>query len=341
MGEEKKKKGDGEKKGDDEKKEKGGGGEKKKEEGPTPVEVKLDMHCEGCALKVRKLVKGLEGVEGVSVDAAHNKLKVVGKVDPWKLKEFLEVKTKKKVDFISPKDPPKKAKDDGGDAKKNKDADDKGKDAKKSSDDKKPKPVSNPSIHHLNIKFDQTFLALTSKIHQPAVSTVVLKIRLHCDGCIQRIKRRIHKIKGVEEVTVDAAKDLVMVKGTMDVKNLAAMLKDKLRRAVEIVPPKKDDGGGEKKEKEKGGDGGGEKKEKGGETGGEKKEKAGGGGEEKKDDGKAAAAATATATTTTTEANKMEYYAPYPAYSGYGYRIEMVHAPQMFSDENPNACSIM
>ena len=25
------------------------------------MEVKLDMHCEGCALKVRKLVKGLEG----------------------------------------------------------------------------------------------------------------------------------------------------------------------------------------------------------------------------------------------------------------------------------------
>ncbi|KAJ8513305.1 hypothetical protein OPV22_003739 [Ensete ventricosum] len=310
MGEEEKKK----TKGDDEKKEKGGGGgEKKKEEGPTPVEVKLDMHCEGCALKVRKLVKGLEGVEGVSVDAAHNKLKVVGKVDPWKLKEFLEVKTKKKVDFISPKDPPKKSKDDGGDAKKNKDADDKGKDAKKSSDDKKPKP--------------------------PAVSTVVLKIRLHCDGCIQRIKRRIHKIKGVEEVTVDAAKDLVTVKGTMDVKNLPTVLKDKLKRPVEIVPPKKDDGGGEKKEKEKGGDGGGEKKDKAGDTGGEKKEKAGGGGEEKKDDGKAAAAAAAT--TVTTEANKMEYSAPYPAYAGYGYRIEMVHAPQMFSDENPNACSIM
>ncbi|RRT56679.1 hypothetical protein B296_00026869 [Ensete ventricosum] len=281
--EKKKTKGDGEKKGDDEKKEKGGGGaEKKKEEGPTPVEVKLDMHCEGCALKVRKLVKGLEGVEGVSVDAAHNKLKVVGKVDPWKLKEFLEVKTKKKVDFISPKDPPKKPKDDGGDAKKNKDADDKGKDAKKSSDDKKPKP----------------------------------------------------------EVTVDAAKDLVTVKGTMDVKNLPTVLKDKLKRPVEIVPPKKDDGGGEKKEKEKGGDGGGEKKDKAGDTGGEKKEKAGGGGEEKKDDGKAAAAAAA-ATTVTTEANKMEYSAPYPAYAGYGYRIEMVHAPQMFSDENPNACSIM
>ncbi|RWW33158.1 hypothetical protein BHE74_00045323, partial [Ensete ventricosum] len=286
-------------KGDDEKKEKGGGGgEKKKEEGPTPVEVKLDMHCEGCALKVRKLVKGLEGVEGVSVDAAHNKLKVVGKVDPWKLKEFLEVKTKKKVDFISPKDPPKKSKDDGGDAKKNKDADDKGKDAKKSSDDKKPKPVSEKSIH-------------------PSVTSTL----------------------SVEEVTVDAAKDLVTVKGTMDVKNLPTVLKDKLKRPVEIVPPKKDDGGGEKKEKEKGGDGGGEKKDKAGDTGGEKKEKAGGGGEEKKDDGKAAAAAAAT--TVTTEANKMEYSAPYPAYAGYGYRIEMVHAPQMFSDENPNACSIM
>ena len=39
--------------------EKKGGGEKKEEE--EAVEVKLDMHCEGCALKVRKAVKGFEG----------------------------------------------------------------------------------------------------------------------------------------------------------------------------------------------------------------------------------------------------------------------------------------
>ncbi|CAL9756980.1 unnamed protein product [Musa acuminata subsp. burmannicoides] len=304
MGEEKEKKGDVEKKG---------GGEKKEEE--EAVEVKLDMHCEGCALKVRKAVKGFEGVKAVVVDAANNKLKAIGKVDPWKLKEFLEAKTHKMVDIISPKDPPKKSKDD-----------DKKKDEgqKKSSDDKKPKPS--------------------------AVSTAVLKIRLHCDGCIRRIKRNIYKIKGVEEVTVDAAKDLVTVKGTMDVKSLVTVLKERLKRGVEILPAKKDEGGGGevKKEKaaggggekkEKAGDGGEEKKEKGGDSKGEKKEKGGDGSgdkEEKKEVGKKET------TTTVVEANKMDYYGPpFGGYGGYGYRVELIHPPQFFSDENPNACSIM
>ncbi|URD98966.1 Heavy-metal-associated domain-containing protein [Musa troglodytarum] len=284
MSEEKEKKGDVEKKG---------GGEKKEEEA---VEVKLDMHCEGCALKVRKAVKGFEGVEAVVVDAANKKLKAIGKVDPWKLKEFLEAKTHKMVDIISPKDPPKKPKDD--DKKKDEDQ-------KKSSDDKKPKPG--------------------------AVSTAVLKIRLHCDGCIRRIKRNIYKIKGVEEVSVDAAKDLVTVKGTMDVKFLATVLKERLKRGVEIVPAKKDDGGGGEEKKEKGGDSKGEKKEKGGDGSGEK--------EEKKQVGLKETATTTT--TTTVEANKMDYYGPFGGYGGYGYRVEMVQPPQIFSDENPNACSIM
>lgn len=43
-------------------KEKKGDGEKKKRGGmEEAVEVKLDMHCEGCAQKVRKAVKRLEG----------------------------------------------------------------------------------------------------------------------------------------------------------------------------------------------------------------------------------------------------------------------------------------
>ncbi|WOK93335.1 heavy metal-associated isoprenylated plant protein 3-like [Canna indica] len=80
-----------------------------------------------------------------------------------KLKEFLEAKTKKKVEFISPKDPPKKPKDDSGNAKK--------KDEPKKDKEKE-------------------------KTKLPAVSTVALKIRLHCDSRIQRIKQNIYKIKG-------------------------------------------------------------------------------------------------------------------------------------------------
>lgn len=107
----------------------------------------------------------------------------------------------------------------------------------------------------------------------------------------------------VQEVTVDAAKDLVTVRGTMDAKTLRAVLKDKLKRGVEVVPPKKHagSGGGGDEKKDKGGDGGGgEKREEDG-GGGEKKEKEGGGGAEKKE-------AVATATTmTVAEANKMGY----------------------------------
>ncbi|KAG1362582.1 putative Heavy metal-associated isoprenylated plant protein 5 [Cocos nucifera] len=300
-GDEKPKKGDGEKKGGGEEKKKeggggGGGGGGKKEEGPAGLCTELFPH--------RRLIfwesgDSGTGVEGVKADIATNKLTVLGKADPWKVKERVEAKTRKKVDIISPANPRKK--DAGGDAKKPA-----GGDAKKP-DGKKPKA--------------------------PAPSTVVLKIRLHCEGCIQKIRKTIRKIKGVEEVSIDAPKDLVTVKGTMDVKSLPAILKEKLRRSVEIIQPKKDGGGG-------GGGGGGEKKEKGSDgSGGEKKEKGDGGGGEKKDGGKKddgeKAAATPAAAAPMPEVNKMDYYGPY------GYRIEMVHAPQLFSDENPNACSIM
>lgn len=136
---------------------------------------------------------------------------------------------------------------------------------------------------------------------------------------------------------MDAANDLVTVKGTMNVKTLPDVLKEKIKRSVEIVPSKKEE---EKKgPKDKSGS---EKKEEG-KKGGDKKEK-------EKEEGKKqeavaapppAAAAASMTTAAVAEANRMDYYAPYPYAAGYGYRVEMVHAPQMFSDENPNACTIM
>lgn len=74
------------------------------------------------------------GVDAVSTDLANNKLTVIGRVDPWKILERVESKTRKKVDLISPANPPKK------DAEPKKAAQSDTKDAKKS-DDKKPKEV--------------------------------------------------------------------------------------------------------------------------------------------------------------------------------------------------------
>lgn len=126
---------------------------------------------------------------------------------------------------------------------------------------------------------------------------------------------------------IDEQKDLVTVTGAMDMKALAELLQKQLKKDVEIVPPKKE---GEKKEK-----GGGDKGKSGG-GGGD----GGDGGDEKM------------------EGNKMQsqmagYTNPYPYPFMYGpgvagdqfhynpYAVQQYHAPQMFSDENPNACSVM
>ncbi|XP_078446132.1 heavy metal-associated isoprenylated plant protein 3-like [Wolffia australiana] len=251
-------------------------GEKnKKEEGPITVVLKVDMHCEGCARKVRHAVKGFGGIESVSTDCNSNKLTVVGKVDPWKVRDQVEGKLHKPVALVSPNIPRKEEKPTK---------------EEKKPDEKKPnKP--------------------------PTPTTVVLKIRLHCEGCTQRIRKTISKVKGVEAVDIDKGKEEVTVKGTMDGKALPELLSQKLKRPVAVVAPKKDDGKKEPKKEDAAKESGGAAKE----SGGAAKE----------------------------AAKKMEYRGqgdfggfnapmPYAAYM-----VEPLHAPQYFSDENPNACAVM
>ncbi|GAU48988.1 hypothetical protein TSUD_406730 [Trifolium subterraneum] len=313
----------------------------KKEDSPVPVVYKLDLHCEGCIKKIKRTVRHFAGVEAVKADLSSNKVTVNGKFDTVKLQEKLVEKTKKKVELLTPP-PPKK------------DAPAAEKPAEKKSDEKKPEEKKTEEKKPDEKKPEEK---------KPKESTVVLKIRLHCDGCITKIKKIIMKFKGVQTVNFDGDKDLVTVKGTMEPKDLIEYLKEKLKRNVDMVPPKKEE---EKKEKE----GGGEKKEK----------KEDGGGEKKVDGGDQAKV----------EVNKMEYQYPtqspmywyegqssnyamdqyQPGYGGpYGgdhhdqqHYMMMNHGgggypmqppqvpyymhpnnppPQMFSDENPNACSLM
>lgn len=311
-------------------------GEVKKDDAPPPVVYKLDLHCEGCIKKIKRTVRHFNGVQTVKADLSTNKVTVTGKMDPAKLRDKLEEKTKKKVELISPQ--PKK--DASASEKPSEKKPEEKKSEEKKAEEKKPeekKPEEN----------------------KPKESTVVLKIRLHCDGCITKIRRIIMKFKGVETVNLDGDKDLVTVKGTMGVKELVEYLQEKLKRNVDVVPPKKDE---EKKEKD---GGGGENKEK-------EKEKKESGGEKKGKEESAEAKVV--------EVNKMEYHYPIPPpmhwYDGQtSYPMEIQHGygqphhyvepgyynqggypvqppppyymhpnlppPQMFSDENPNACSLM
>ncbi|CAH8341183.1 unnamed protein product [Eruca vesicaria subsp. sativa] len=340
---------------------------------------KVDMHCEGCAKKIRRMVKHLDGVKDVTTDVGANQLTVVGKIDPVKLQEKLEDKMQRKMVLTNPP-PPLPPKLDASSAV--------AAVGEKKSDgaDKAAAPAPPPPA-------------------APKESSVVLKMRLHCEGCIQKIKKIILKIKGVETVAIDATKDIVTVKGMMDVKELVPLLTMKLKRTVEpLLPAKKDDGAAEKNKtevaptaanKEGSASGVSEAKKEGNEAGEKKKEdgddvenkkeakdgrenekeaeateekkKETGDGVEKKEGGSVGGEPVAMV-------NKMDYYgysyptAPmywqqghvygqsysiegqsYPG-SGYNYASEsyvpyshpnMNTSPGMFSDENPNGCSIM
>ncbi|KAK4793357.1 hypothetical protein SAY86_023792 [Trapa natans] len=191
-------------------------GEKKSAAGDAnAIVMKMDLHCDGCARKVKKLITSFEGVGNVSIDVAGGKLTVTGKPDPEKLRQRLEDKTHKKVELVS--SPAKK------------------KDGEVAGDKK------------------------TEEKKKPVEATEVLKIKLHCEGCMNKIKKVISKINGVQSVTMDAAKDLVTIKGTMDMKDLTPYLQEKFKRTVEVVTPKKDatkeksGGGGDKKKADDGG----------------------------------------------------------------------------------------
>ncbi|KAI3795683.1 hypothetical protein L1987_38340 [Smallanthus sonchifolius] len=142
------------------------------------------------------------------------------------------------------------------------------------------------------------------KDEPPPVITVVLKMSMHCDACAQGLQRRIRKIAGVESVKTELANEQVVVTGVLEPEKLMNEVIKKTRKQASIVV--KEEEKEEKKEEVK-------KEE-------EKKEEAP---ETKKEEDM------------NTEAKKCEYYWPPKYYMDYSY------APQMFSDENPNACLVM
>ncbi|CAN6546824.1 unnamed protein product [Malus baccata var. baccata] len=245
--------------------------EEKKEEEPPEIVLKVDMHCEACARKVARALKGFEGVEDVTTDSKASKVVVKGKAaDPIKVCERLQKKSGKKVDLISPlPKPPEEKKEEQV------------KEAEK--EEKKEQP--------------------------PAVVTVVLQVRMHCEACAQVLQKRIRKIQGVESVETDLANNQVVVKGVVDPAKLAEEVYKKTRKQVSVVKEE------EKKEEEKK-----EEEKKEAEKEGETKE-----GEEDKqgEDNKV-------------DIKRSEYW-PTKYYSDYS----SYPTPQIFSDENPNACSVM
>ncbi|KAL7090224.1 hypothetical protein ACP275_12G027000 [Erythranthe tilingii] len=48
------------------------------------------------------------------------------------------------------------------------------------------------------------------------IETHILKVRIHCQGCMHKVKKLLRKIEGVYEVEIDAEEDKVTVTGNVD-----------------------------------------------------------------------------------------------------------------------------
>ncbi|EER93056.1 heavy metal-associated isoprenylated plant protein 3 [Sorghum bicolor] len=296
------------------------------------VVLRMELHCDGCALKVRKAIKGAHGAESVRTDVAAGTVTVAGngKADPWDLRDRIQARMPAvDIAFVSPANPPPpppKDKDaDAATAKKN----NKG----KGRHDKQTMPPPPPE------------------------STVVLNIQLHCKGCIDRIKRKANKIKGVKQVSVDTIKEQVTVKGTMDAKALPDVLSAKLKRRVTavVVTNKNKD----KKAAAGPGDNHDDNREQGEEeeAGGTNTTAGGANKKKNKNCKKQQQRGNAAAVPGDDHDDEMasfwmseEQQYPmtiFPASYGRGgsvgpsYRVELLQGPQPFSDDNPNACSLM
>ncbi|RLM75600.1 translation initiation factor IF-2-like [Panicum miliaceum] len=331
-----------------EEKPKEGAGEEKKEETPPPpppppeeVEMRVYMHCEGCARKVKKILRRFDGVEDVIADSKAHKVVVKGKkaaADPMKVVERVQKKTGRKVELLSPIPPPPEEK----------------KEEEKKEEPEPPKPEEKK---------------------EPPVIAVVLKVHMHCEACAEGIRKRILKMKGVQSAEPDLKASEVTVKGVFEEAKLAEYVHKRTGKHAAIIkcgpvaPPesagcddkakeeKKAEGGSEEKkddskeEKKDGKEGGGEKEE-------EKKEGGDAAADDEKDkaDKEKDAAAIAAANLYMHYprfAFPGGYYPPSPLPPpGYVYQpaylpppVYAPHhqamAPQIFSDENPNACYIM
>lgn len=277
--------------------------EEKKEEPkpPEPCVLFVDLHCVGCAKKIQRSIMKMRGVEGVVIDMAKNEVTIKGIVEPQAICNTITKKTKRRANVISPLPPAE------------------------------GEPV--PEV-------------VNSQVSGP--ETVELNVNMHCEACAEQLKRKILQMRGVQTAVTEFSTGKVTVTGTMDANKLVDYVYRRTKKQAKIVPKpepepeKKEEESKEgekptaeeeakpeedKKEEEKPTEE--PKKEEGGEN---KEEK---GGEESKEETKKEESG-AVVNIDEEGMKRMMYYYQYPPL----YVIERTPPPQLFSDENPNACSI-
>ncbi|KAG5558939.1 hypothetical protein RHGRI_008775 [Rhododendron griersonianum] len=277
--------------------------EEKKEEPkpPSPFVLFVDLHCVGCAKKIERSILNIKGVEGVEIDMSQNQVTIKGVVEPQAVCAKIMKKTKRRARVLSPL----------------------------------PASEGEPVPEVVNSQVG-------------GLTTVELNVNMHCEACAEQLKRKILKMGGVTSATTELSSMKVTVTGTMDADKLVEYVYRRTKKQAKIVPrPEPEPKPEEKKEAEKPAEEPKpeEKKEEG--EGGEKRpdeeKKEGGAGENEDGTGKEEEAKKEAGEEQNMNINvtgdeqamqrMMYYYQPL-------YVMERIPPPQLFSDENPNACCV-
>ncbi|KAK4774601.1 hypothetical protein SAY86_009536 [Trapa natans] len=186
------------------KKESGSGEDSKDAKPPPPPEdivLRVYMHCEGCARKVRRSLKGFSGVEDVITDWKSHKVVVKGeKADPLKVLERVQKKSPRRVELLSPIPPPPPE-----------------------------KPPEQAAEEPPKVEEEK------KKNEEPQVITVVLKVHMNCEACSQEIKKLILRMKGVEWAEADMKSSEVSVRGVFEVPKLVEYVYKRTGKHAVIV----------------------------------------------------------------------------------------------------------
>lgn len=157
-----------------------------------------------------------------------------------------------------------------------------------------------------NVKHTVVVEKVFKETKEAVVYTHTVKAHLHCDQCAADLRKRLLRHKGIYNVKSDMKAQTVAIEGTIESEKLIKYIRGKLHKHVEIVSAKEI-----KKE---------EKKEKTEEI-------------KKVEETKT--------TMKVIDVEEVKDVQEKLKASNTPYIIHYVYAPQWFSDEDPNACSIM
>nr|GMC70694.1 heavy metal-associated isoprenylated plant protein 8 [Ipomoea batatas]GMC86716.1 heavy metal-associated isoprenylated plant protein 8 [Ipomoea batatas]GME14998.1 heavy metal-associated isoprenylated plant protein 8 [Ipomoea batatas]GME19098.1 heavy metal-associated isoprenylated plant protein 8 [Ipomoea batatas] len=70
------------------------------------------------------------------------------------------------------------------------------------------------------------------------MTTFVLKVGIHCNGCARDVKKNVEKMEGVESVKVNSEQQTAVITGTVHPDKVIAKLYKKFKKRAELLPNK-------------------------------------------------------------------------------------------------------